>query len=73
MRRALEIAVTGPAPLSASSSDEPGSGHPGSGGPGSGEPVGAGRGGGAVEDVPVGAVVFGPDGTELAAAATNGS
>ncbi|MEU1757051.1 nucleoside deaminase [Micromonospora matsumotoense] len=81
MRRALEIAVTGPAPLSVSSSAGPASGPPGSGGPGSGgpgsggpgsggsgfgEPVGVGRGGGAVEDVPVGAVVYGPDGTELA-------
>ncbi|WP_207915581.1 nucleoside deaminase [Micromonospora sp. 15K316] len=42
MRRALEVAVTGPA----------------TGGPGDGDT--------AVEDVPVGAVLYGPDGTELA-------
>ncbi|MEU1607273.1 nucleoside deaminase [Micromonospora matsumotoense] len=54
MRRALEIAVTGP---DLSRAD-------GSAGPD--EPGGVGGGGGAVEDVPVGAVVYGPDGTELA-------
>ncbi|MBW4703715.1 nucleoside deaminase [Micromonospora sp. RL09-050-HVF-A] len=58
MRRALEIATTGPAPLPASSS-----GGPGPGAPGAGESAGV---GGAVGDVPVGAVVYGPDGTELA-------
>ena len=44
MRRALEVAVTGPAPARR---------H--------------GRGDRTVDDVPVGAVVYGPDGTELAA------
>ncbi|MFI9644514.1 nucleoside deaminase [Micromonospora sp. NPDC051925] len=64
MRRALEIAVTGPASPSAGSSggaQEPGEGVFGPGG--SGGPDGSGL---AVEDVPVGAVVYGPDGTELA-------
>ncbi|WP_175649350.1 deaminase [Micromonospora avicenniae] len=47
MRRALEVAVTGPA----------------AGGPSTDPADGADL---AVEDVPVGAVVYGPDGTELA-------
>ncbi|WP_433229727.1 nucleoside deaminase [Micromonospora sp. CA-248260] len=55
MRRALEIATTSPAPLPASSSAGPDPGAPG-----------AGESAGAVGDVPVGAVVYGPDGTELA-------
>ncbi|TDB78824.1 nucleoside deaminase [Micromonospora sp. KC721] len=46
MRRALEIAVTGP---------EPGAGHA--------APT---AGGMPADDVPVGAVVYGPDGTEIA-------
>ncbi|MBO4165315.1 nucleoside deaminase [Micromonospora antibiotica] len=65
MRRALEIATTGPAPLPASSSGGPDPGALGAlgalgapGGPGAGESAGV--------DVPVGAVVYGPDGTELA-------
>ncbi|GHJ11417.1 hypothetical protein TPA0907_57840 [Micromonospora humidisoli] len=62
MRRALEIAVTGP-DLPADTSAGPGQpdGPGGAGGPG-----GMVEGAGVLGDVPVGAVVYGPDGTELA-------
>lgn len=64
MRRALEVAVTGPA-----SAETPLSAGPVSPGPVPAGPVPAGpvpAGPTAVEDIPVGAVLYGPDGTELA-------
>nr|WP_207922687.1 nucleoside deaminase [Micromonospora sp. KC606] len=56
MRRALEIAVTGPEPRAVD----------GAGGvPGAAAALAVGGGGVPADDVPVGAVVYGPDGTEL--------
>ena len=71
MRRALEVAVTGPA-TPAGDGAGPGFGSAaGSASPGGSAwavpgPAEGGAEATAVEDVPVGAVVYGPDGTELA-------
>ncbi|MFI7432607.1 nucleoside deaminase [Micromonospora haikouensis] len=59
MRRALQVAVTGPDPARADASTD--------GAARVGATVDAARPGEVADDVPVGAVVYGPDGTELAA------
>ncbi|MGC5022724.1 nucleoside deaminase [Micromonospora sp. DT47] len=69
MRRALEIAVTGPVVPAPPPVDAvgPAPGDLGDvAGPAASDVGGAREGGAAVDDVPVGAVVYGPDGTELA-------
>ncbi|EEP72179.1 CMP/dCMP deaminase [Micromonospora sp. ATCC 39149] len=64
MRRALQIAVTGPEPSSLPGSPraQPPLGDAGSSSAGPGPAGGAPM----ADDVPVGAVIYGPDGTELA-------
>ncbi|MDI5938665.1 nucleoside deaminase [Micromonospora sp. PTRAS2] len=59
MRRALQVAVTGPDPARADASAD--------GVARVGAAVDAARAGEVADDVPVGAVIYGPDGTELAA------